>query len=256
MNSLYHRIYSRDFAAATLLVSLVALLASGLHNVANGFADVQTGTSPLLHWGGAVAIELGVVAIGLTIAVRARTGHRNRRLYAGILLFVSASIFANYDASLQSLTGKAITWEAIRTLDAWTLAKGALLGGAIPLMVLLVIESLRELATEGSTGTSSTGVDEVDKVADMAPSSTPSPVTPLPEARNGFHAPVPTPVAPRVDSSKPRRATPEAMRQLLAQEPTITATDVARRLKIGRATVYRWRDSIGARRDTAGWVLP
>ena len=58
MNSLYHRIYSRDFAAATLLVSLVTLLASGLHNVAHGFADVQTGTSPLLHWGGAVASNL------------------------------------------------------------------------------------------------------------------------------------------------------------------------------------------------------
>ncbi|MCC7018579.1 MAG: helix-turn-helix domain-containing protein [Ardenticatenales bacterium] len=256
MNSLYHRIYSRDFAAGTLLVSLVALLAAGLHNVAQGFADVQIDTSPLLHWGGAVAIELGVVAIGLTIAVRARTGHRNLRLYAGILLFVSASIFANYDASLQSLTGRTITWEAVQMLDAWTLAKGALLGGAIPLMVLLVIESLRELATAGPATAQAMGTHDLDEVGGRNETVVPRTLTPLPPTGNGVHAPVLVPIAPRADSSEARAPSPEAMRQLLVQEPTITATDVARRLRIGRATVYRWRDSIGARRDSGGWVLP
>jgi len=46
MTSLFHRIYSRDAAAAALLVSLIALLAAGVHNVAEGFADAGRGLSP------------------------------------------------------------------------------------------------------------------------------------------------------------------------------------------------------------------
>ena len=65
----------------------------------------------------------------------------------GILLFVAASVFANYDASLESLIHGQITWAKIVQQDRWTLLKAALLGGAIPLMVLFVIEALRELAT-------------------------------------------------------------------------------------------------------------
>ena len=245
MFGLYHRVYSRDAAAATLLVSLIALLGAGLHNVADGFADVQASSSPILHWGGAVAIELGVVAIGLTIAVRAKSGRANRRLYLGILLFVAASIFANYDASLEALTGSTITWRAIQGLDAWTLAKAALLGGAIPLMVLLVIESLRELAAEGASETVS---KEHGPVAAQAPKT-------RDEARNG-HTPLPrAPISEKFDGRRPRSATPTAMRELLREEPAISATEVARRLNIGRATVYRWRDLIGARRDAGAWVL-
>lgn len=244
MTSLFHRIYSRDAAAAALLVSLIALLAAGVHNVAEGFADVQAGASPLLHWGGAIAIELGVVAIGLTIAVRAQSGRANRRLYLGVLLFVAASIFANYDASLEALAGREITWQAITRLDAWTLAKGALLGGAIPLLVLLVIESLRELASEGAPeGTRRRGKE-------------PEPQT-FGKAGNTHERLVAFPTVPMpVDGGVRRRSsTPIAMRELLRQEPDISASEVARRLNIGRATVYRWRDLIGARRDAGAWVL-
>ena len=109
MNRIFNWLYSRDVAAGALFVSLMTLLAAGLHNVANGFADVKMSSSPIIHWASAVAIELGVIAIGLTIAVRARSGNQNFRLYVGILLFVAASVFANYDASLESLTGGRIT---------------------------------------------------------------------------------------------------------------------------------------------------
>ena len=121
MNRIFNWLYSRDVAAGALFISLMTLLAAGLHNVANGFADVKMSSSPIIHWASAVAIELGVIAIGLTIAVRARSGNQNFRLYVGILLFVAASVFANYDASLESLTGGRITWDAIQSLDRWTL---------------------------------------------------------------------------------------------------------------------------------------
>lgn len=251
MNRVYHRVYSRDAAAAALITSLLLLLAAGLHNVAHGFADVKLGSSPLIHWGGALAVELGVVAIGLTIAVRARSGSTNRKLYFGVLLFVAASIFANYDASLQSLAGGRITWQRILQLDAWTLAKAALLGGAIPLMVLLVIECLRELAKED------------------APEYASPPTPPPPAPRKTLEA-APPRVSPAAHSNGVLRGTPPpspvmrrhmgdgrvALRQLVIAEPDVSPTDVARRLNIGRATVYRWRDEMGLSRQDGRWIVP
>lgn len=243
MHRLYHWIYSPNFASAALFVSLLTLLAAGLHNVADGFADVKMSTSPIVHWASAIAIELGVIAIGLTIAVRARSGTQNFRLYAGILLFVAASVFANYDASLESLTGGRITWQAIQGLDAWTLAKAALLGGAIPLMVLLVIEALRELAGErvdqGPAGLSpslpsvSNGSGATDQLEDE---------TTVSGAANGYR--------------DEERGSPELMRQIMLDEPEIAATELARRLNIGRATVYRWRDDLGIERQQGAWIVP
>jgi hypothetical protein len=240
MTRVFNWLYSRDVAAAALFISLTTLLAAGLHNVANGFADVKMSSSPIIHWASAVAIELGVVAIGLTIAVRARSGNQNFRLYAGILLFVAASVFANYDASLESLTGGQITWRAVQSLDRWTLTKAALLGGAIPIMVLFVIESLRELAAEGF---------ETRQAQPHAPSVTvplgegnaASERTPVSASRNGYMA--------------EDRGTPAQMRQIIIDEPTIPAAELARRLKVGRATIYRWRDDLGVSRKQGTWVV-
>lgn len=252
MNRIYNRVYSRDAAAAALIFSLILLLAAGLHNVAHGFADVKLGSSPLIHWGGALAVELGVVAIGLTIAVRARSGQTNRRLYLGVLLFVAASVFANYDASLQSLVGGTITWQRILQLDAWTLAKAALLGGAIPLMVLLVIECLRELAKEdASPSPSPVGSAESLKHETPAPAVTRVSLPEETAARNGHLAPR-RPVRPTHLNGDGR----SALRQLVANEPAVSPTDVARRLKIGRATVYRWRDELGLKRQDGRWIVP
>ncbi len=243
MSTRLSNLSSRDVAAATLVASLLALLAAGLHNVADGFADVQHDTPTLLHWGGAVAIELGVVAIGLTIAVRARSGARPLRLYAGVMLFVAASIFANYDASLEALTDGAITWATVRRLDPWTLAKAALLGGAIPLMVLLVIEALRELARDypADTEVLVTGVTPPARAFL-------SQVTVMPRQAAERDAPA-------TAAEALRHATPRAMKALLRDEPRISASEVARRLSISRATVYRWRDMIGATRSQDGWIV-
>ena len=236
MNRIFNWLYSRDVAAGALFISLMTLLAAGLHNVANGFADVKMSSSPIIHWASAVAIELGVIAIGLTIAVRARSGNQNFRLYVGILLFVAASVFANYDAGLESLTGGRITWDAIQDLDRWTLTKAALLGGAIPLMVLRVIESLRELAAEGV----SQGARRSERPRRSADRSHPEPATPA---------------APLNGHSGDDRGTPELMREIIIEEPTIPATELARRLNVGRATVYRWRDELGAERRKGSWVV-
>lgn len=244
MFKFYQRIYSRDAAAAALMLSLITLLGAGLHNVANGFADVKLGSSPWIHWAAAVAIELGVVAIGLTVAVRAKSGHRNLRLYTGVLLFVAASVFANYDASLESLAGGEITWDRIRALDPWTLTKAALLGGAIPLMVLLVIESLRELA--GESVEEETTVKRGAKLTQTRVERVPDAVAAAPSTRSNGHV---------TSGDQDPSGNKDDMIEMITAEPEIAATELAKRLNVGRATVYRWRDEIGAIRVDGKWEL-
>lgn len=238
MDRVYQKVYSRSSAAVVLVLSLLTLLAAGLNNVAKAFADVKLGSSPFIYWASAVAIELGVVALGLTIAVRARSGGLNRRLQGGVLLFVAASMFANFDASLQSLTGHSVTWQRLAALDVWTLAKAGLLGGALPLMVLLVIEALRELALE---------------------------TTPLPQTRPSLSL-VPSPSGEDADSASADESVLRLDRDdvhgaraaflaLVSLEPSISPTDAARRLRIGRATVYRWKAELGVERRSGQWVV-
>ncbi|MCB9177031.1 MAG: hypothetical protein H6648_07715 [Caldilineae bacterium] len=226
------------------MLSLITLLGAGLHNVANGFADVKLGSSPWIHWSAAVAIELGVVAIGLTVAVRAKSGHRNLRLYTGVLLFVAASVFANYDASLESLAGGAITWDRIQTLDRWTLTKAALLGGAIPLMVLLVIESLRELA--GESVEEETSVKRGSKPSQPPSERVPATAASVASSRSNGHV---------ASENQDPSGSKDDMIEMITTEPEIAATELAKRLNVGRATVYRWRDEIGAIRVDGKWEL-
>lgn len=239
-------ITSRDLAAGALGLSLTCLLGSGLDNVAHAFAEVKMGSSPLVHWGGAVAVELGVVALGLTIAVRAQSGRRPLILYGGVLLFVAASIFANYDASLESLTSQQMRWSVVSQLDPWTLAKALLLGGAIPLMVLLVIEALRELALDFAANRR-----PVLEVAEQR--------TVMQVALDGgrWSGALPSPVGDgQLDLDDGERGTPERMRELTATEPAISAVELADRLKVARATVYRWRDELGLVRVEGRWTIP
>lgn len=239
-------ITSRGLAAGALGLSLTCLLGSGLDNVAHAFAEVKMGSSPLVHWGGAVAVELGVVALGLTIAVRAQSGRRPLTLYGGVFLFVAASIFANYDASLESLVHQEMRWAIVSQLDPWTLAKALLLGGAIPLMVLLVIEALRELA--------------LDSAANRRPVLEFAEVRRL--RRNGlddhhWSETLPSSAADgRPELEDAERGTPERMRELTAIEPAISAVELAERLKVARATVYRWRDELGLVRIEGRWTMP
>ncbi len=246
MPRILRSITSRGLAVGALGLSLTCLLASGLDNVAHAFAEVKMGSSPLVPWGGAIAVELGVVALGLTIAVRAQSGRRPLILYGGVLLFVAASIFANYDASLESLTNQEMRWSVVSQLDPWTLAKALLLGGAIPLMVLLVIEALRELALDFAANRR--------PVLDFAEQRTVMQVAV--EAGRWSEALPSSTGEGRPELEDAERGTPERMRELTATEPAISAVELAERLKVARATVYRWRDELGLVRVEGRWTMP
>jgi hypothetical protein len=226
MHNPHPSFHSREAATPVLLLSLAALLLAGLHNVAHGFASVKVGASPWVHWASAAAVELGVAALALAISVPRPGSRPRRRLYIGVLLFVGASLFANYDASLESLTGGPVTWSRLTTLDPWTLAKAALLGGVIPLMVLAVFDALRDLV----------GVE-----APVAPTKG--------AARLSVN---------RQNGRSPERAgpTPEEAERLLLlvdADPEASAVTLAAKLHISRATVYRWAESSGRRRIDGRW---
>lgn len=236
MRRLTQFLTSLDAASLVLLVSLAALLGAGLDNVAHGFADVKVGSPAWVHWGAAAAIELGLFAIGLTLAVLARAHRPNRRLVVGLLIFVAASAFANMDASLKSLTGANVTLMRLQAVDGWVLLKAGLLGGAIPLMVLLVIEALRSLAEADRPRADAVAASERAHIPQGARGA---PNTHSDDRRNG-HA-----VSHLAD---PRRATLTDMEQIIAGEPHVGATELARRLNVARGTVYRWRDRLEANR--------
>lgn len=238
MDRVYQKVYSRSSAAVVLVLSLLTLLAAGLNNVAKAFATVKVGSSPLIHWGSAVAIELGVVALGLTIAVLAKQGKAPARLNIGIFLFVVASVFANYDASLQSLIGGRITWARVASADSWTLIKAGLLGGALPVMVLLVVDGLRSLAAAG---------DHLVSEADGTGSTQTALRT---RPRRGER---PVTVVVSVAPSHEKQA---ALCTLVTEHPAMTATEVAKRLQIGRATLYRWIGQLGIERQNGEWIPP
>lgn len=245
MRHLTQTLTGRGLAAVTLGLSLICLLAAGLDNVAHAFAEVKVGSSPLVHWGAALAVELGVVALGLTIAVRARSGKRPLALYGGVLLFVAASIFANYDASLKSLAHEDMSWATVSKLDPWPLMKALLLGGAIPLMVLLVIEALRELALDASAGQRAAQEKPQEPTTNRIQVQEDSWSQEIGAVGAG-HQPA---------LAGPSRGTPERMHELTRDDPTITAIELARQLNVARATVYRWRDDLGLRRSNGRWVM-
>lgn len=228
----------QSLATVVLLAALAAVLLAGLDNVADGFADVKKGSPSWMHWGGAVAVELGLFAIGLTLAVLARAGKSTGGLFGGLLVFLLASTFANLDASLESLTGESVTWSRVATADHWVLLKATLLGGALPLMVLLVIEALRALAGVPASEAATMGARDADE---MELASSPA----------DWHQ--------RSNGSKPElaqhRGSRSDMLRLIQSDPELGATELADRLGVARGTVYRWRDDLGAERVDGLWVL-
>jgi hypothetical protein len=210
--------------ATALFCSLVALLVSGVDNVAHGFADVKPTGSTLLHWGGAAAVELGVLALGLALSEASRHGRRLRRLQLGLVLFVGASIFANLDASLAALLNQPVTVSALRTLDGWVTAKAVVLGALIPVLILAVLDALAMVMASHQTA--------------------PSALTDRSGPRLSTH-----PLSPPVDRSS-------TLLEAVTANPSVSASALARRLNVSRSTIYRWCESFGILRIDGQWSLP
>jgi hypothetical protein len=147
MRTLHQALFSRNTAAFLGILTLAASLATGLNYVTTAFEAALPLESAAWHaTASALAVELGVVFAGLTIAIRAREGDQNFRLYFAIVLFLAISMYANGDAVLTRMLGESPSWEAVVQMDGWSKARAVLLGSAVPLMVLVALESLKELA--------------------------------------------------------------------------------------------------------------
>lgn len=146
--SLHRFLTSPDTAALAGIITLAAGVATGLRFVSATFSGINgPSAAPWLGWVSALAIEGGVLFLGLTVAARAAQGDRNVRLMIMATFFIGLSAIANFDHVLAALTGGPVTWQALEALDRWTLVKAAALGGAVPLVVLAALEALRELAS-------------------------------------------------------------------------------------------------------------
>ena len=147
MRTLHQVLFSRNTAAFLGILTLIASLSTGLNYVTTAFEAALPLESAAWHaTASALAVELGVVFAGLTIAIRAREGDQNLRLYFAIVLFLAISMYANGDAVLTRMLGESPSWQAVVQMDGWSKARAVLLGSAVPLMVLVALESLKELA--------------------------------------------------------------------------------------------------------------
>ena len=243
MSKLYHALYSPGLAAAMSGLALIALLAAALDNTAIAFGTVKTESHPLMLYLYAGAVELGVIALGLAIAARARTGRTPWRLYVGVAVFVLASMLANYDSALAGLLqGERVTWQAVLALDPWTLAKAGALGAALPIMALFSIEALREVA-----GIEPELLDLANAREDSADQREPEPAEHI--DLGGIKAGSGQLDALAVEAS------PAMLSFLIERDPSATVASLARSLGVSRPTVYAWAEEIGAERGINGWAV-
>lgn len=267
---LHEALFDRSTAAAAGIVTFVLAIATGLHYVSRAFETTQPGAPAWLHFASAAAVEVGVLFVGLTLAIRSAEGDRNLRLYVGVLLFVGVSMVANFDAAASAILGGPLTLPAIQALDAWTLVKAGVLGAAVPLMVLTSLEALRELAQSGAGGSSSAanrskrsdkgqrggrggspernGTPEVERVLEASRNGA---------ARNGVASHAAAQPERRKGGGRKRgpRATPERLAELVERDPSLNVSELARTLNVSRPTVYSWAERLGFERaDSGEWV--
>lgn len=223
----------RNVAIVAGSVTLGAALLTGLTYVTSAFGSVlPAGVAPWHATASALAVEVGVIFAGLVLAIRAQDGDVPWRLYAGIGLFLLVSMFANADAVLRAMLGEAPTAPAVAGLDAWSKARAALLGSAVPLMVLVSLEALRELAVAGAPGRA--------RAREAVPAASVSAGVDA-EAQD----------APRPPRRQPT-ASADDLAALVEADPELTVTDVARELGVSRGTVYGWAKRTGLERNGAG----
>lgn len=227
----------RNVALVAGSVTLGASVVTGMTFVTSAFGSVlPAGVAPWHATASALAVEVGVIFAGLVLAIRAQDGDVPWRLYAGIGLFLLVSMFANADSVLRAMLGEAPTAPAVAGLDAWSKARAALLGSAVPLMVLVALESLRELAVAGAP-----------ERPRMAPAR--------PAAQASDDAATAAQDAPRPPRRQPSTSADD-LAALVEADPELTVADAARELGVSRTTVYGWSKRAGLERNDAGrWLV-
>lgn len=224
----------RNVALVAGSVTLGAALITGLTYVSAAFVSVlPAGVAPWHATASALAVEVGVVFAGLVLAIRARDGDVPWRLYGGVALFLAVSAFANGDAVLRAMLGEAPTLPAVAALDGWSLARAALLGAAVPAMVLVALESLRELAVAGAPerGRKMSLVAQPAQASDDAATAAQD--------------------APRPPRRQPTTSADD-LASLVEDDPEISVADAARELGVSRGTIYSWSKRTGLERNGDG----
>ena len=127
-----------------LWCAMVAALGASWSHVLRAFAQLERSGPPawldaIGPWSAvlaAVGLDAGMLALAWTLAARRRLQQPSRDLWLTVAAFAALSGWANADAALGVIIGASPTWSAIRSLDAWTLTRVAVLAAALPLMAL------------------------------------------------------------------------------------------------------------------------
>lgn len=135
---------------ALVLAFVLALVASLRHVVAAlAVLEPDGATWPALV--GALAIDVGMVAILGAVAVAARRGRPVGRLLAALALFAGVSALANLDAAAAALTGARVTWESLPALDRLDVARALVYSAVLPVLVLVLAWAAEGIASARGT---------------------------------------------------------------------------------------------------------
>jgi hypothetical protein len=205
-----------------------ALLASWVH-LAETFALLER---PGRYWVGALAataVDLGLAALALALAERARRGQPTRSLRGAVVLFAVVSALANWDHALSVLQARPATWADVGGLDGLAMARAVVFSATLPLLVVTLAYVVDRLAA--------------DRARDHV-------LTPP----NGARPPGGRSSRRAAGGGAAQRA---ALLEAARDHPSASITDLARTIARPRQTVSRWARELGAAgaltRGPEGW---
>jgi len=206
-----------------LWLALLLALAGSLKHVAWAFSTLEGGDL-LSGYIQAVAVDIGLFALAYAVQQRRREKRPTRTLWLGVGAFSAISIYANLLHGLVSS----------QPLGAgfWEMARPFVLSGALPLLVLYLSEIVSQDVQYA--------VQEQDKARRKAERTEQQKVS-TPEAEAGYPYPIEQAQEARAGQQRLSREQAEAkILDILAEQPDIQISELARTLDRSRTTVYAY----------------
>lgn len=139
----------RELLTTVVLASAyVAALAASWVHLAETFALLER---PGRYWVGALAataVDLGLGALALALADRARRGQPTGALRGAVVLFAGVSAMANLDHAMAVLLGQPATWADVGSLDALALARAVVFSATLPILVVTLAYVVDRMAAD------------------------------------------------------------------------------------------------------------
>lgn len=230
-------------ANVTLWFAYILALLASVNHLAWAFGKLEFYS--LIGWIPALAVDFGLAALAYAIQQRKRAKRQTGMLWLGISAFSVISAFANLLHAVAVVTSDGlITWQAILSIDALTLAKAIILSASLPLLVVYLGEIVSSDDAEAAR-VADREARRLEKVAEEQAVSLPLATVPAKTAGNVANeiAEVLPPLPPSASQNSQQAAKSENLKrlsELLASEPDLNNSQIAEKLGVSRGSVRNY----------------